>query len=248
MLHTLNDGSVLKLISAKEFVAIPIWNGNRIIDQAHVDTIKASVKDNIKSLDFGFRIVTDVVIDPNGLLVKESKIIDGQHRHRVLRDYFLENYFHEDFQIVVLEKELTSESEKITYFKQLNTQLPIAWKSDPAMVTNEYIKALEAKFNTKKESMIRDKSTKRPYLSVEKVREVFLDIFKKNGVASESPDHINLFVDRVVALNERLMQGADMAILQGGKKETMDIIQKASAKKFMLAVDPKLKWISENLP
>jgi hypothetical protein len=248
MLHTLNDGSVLKLISAKELVAIPIWNGNRIIDKAHVDTIKASVKDNIKALDFGFRIVTYVVTDPNGLLVKESKIIDGQHRHRVLRDYFLENYFQEDFQIVVLDKEVTSESEKITYFKQLNTQLPIAWKSDPAMVTNEYIKALEAKFNTKKESMIRDKSTKRPYLSVEKVREEFQKIFKVKGVASESPEDINAFVERVVALNERLIQGADMAILQSGKKETMDIIQKAAAKKFMLAVDPKLKWISLCLP
>lgn len=247
MLHTLHDGSTLKLISAKELIAIPIWNGNRIIDQAHVDTIKASVKDNIKSLDFGFRIVTDVVTDPNGLLVKESKIIDGQHRHRVLRDYFLENYFHEDFQIVVLEKELTSESEKITYFKQLNTQLPIAWKSDPAMVTNEYIKALETKFNTKKESMIRDKSTKRPYLSVEKVREEFLKIFKAKGVASESAEDIKAFVDRVATLNERLIQESDMAILQAGKKETADLIQKAAAKKFMLAVDPKLKWISECL-
>jgi len=258
MLHTLNDGSILKLISAKEFVAIPIWNGNRIIDQAHVDTIKASIKDNIKALDFGFRIVTDVVTDPNGLLVKESKIIDGQHRHRVLRDYFLENYFHEDFQIVVLEKELTSESEKITYFKQLNTQLPIAWKSDPAMVTNEYIKALEAKFNTKKdpnntkkqpnkEDMIRE-PTKRPYLSVEKLREEFMRIFKIKGVASESPEDINAFVERVIALNERLIKESDMAILQSGKKETIDIIQKAAAKKFMLAVDTKLKWISLCLP
>jgi hypothetical protein len=233
-------------MSARELVAIPIWNGNRIINQAHVDTLKASVKDNIKSLDFGFRIVTYTVEDPNGLLVKESKIIDGQHRHKVLTDYF-QGYFSEDFQVVVLEKEVVSESEKITYFKQLNTQLPIAWKSDPAMVTNEYIKALESKFNTKKESMIRDKSTKRPYLSVEKVREEFLKIFK-NGVASESAEDIKAFVDRVVALNDRLIQGADMAILQGGKKETMDIIQKAVAKKFMLAVDPKLKWISENLP
>jgi len=246
MLHRLHDGSILKVISAKELVAIPIWNGNRIINQAHVDTLKASVKDNIKSLDFGFRIVTYTVEDPNGLLVKESKIIDGQHRHKVLTDYF-QGYFPEDFQVVVLEKEVISESEKITYFKQLNTQLPIAWKSDPAMVTNEYIKALESKFNTKKESMIRDKSTKRPYLSVEKVREEFLKIFK-NGVASESAEDIKAFVDRVVALNDRLIQGADMAILQGGKKETMDIIQKAVAKKFMLAVDPKLKWISENLP
>jgi hypothetical protein len=96
--------------------------------------------------------------------------------------------------------------------------------------------------------MIRDKSTKRPYLSVEKVREEFMKIFKLKGVASESSEDINAFVERVVELNERLIKESDMAILQSGKKETIDIIQKAAAKKFMLAVDTKLKWISLCLP
>lgn len=244
MLHTLNDGSIVKLISARELVAIPIWQGNRIISQKHVDTIKASVKD-IKSLDFGFRIVTAVIEDAGGNATKESKIIDGQHRHKVLSDYFQENLFSEDFKVLVLEKEVGDESEIITYFKQLNTQLPIAWKSDPAMVANQYIHALCTTFNTKKESLIRDKSTKRPFLSVEKVREKFLEIFHR-GTASESAEDIKAFIERVVAYNEAQYKESDMIILAGRKDA--DIVQKAADKKFMLAVNPRLQWISDCLP
>jgi hypothetical protein len=246
MLHTLHDGSHVKVITARELVAIPIWNGNRIIDTEHVKKIKASLSD-IKLIDFGFRIITRMVDDAGGNKITESKIIDGQHRHKVLTDHFQENFCADDFQVVVLEKEVSTESEIITYFKQLNTQLPIAWKSDPVMVTNEYIKALEGKFNTKKEKMIREASTKRPYLSVDKVREKFLEIFKNRGVASESAEEIKEFVERVNVLNAKLIQGSDMVILQSGKKDIIDIVQKAAAKKFMLAVDPKLKWISDCL-
>jgi hypothetical protein len=224
-------------------VAIPIWQGNRIINQKHVDTIKASVKD-IKSLDFGFRIVTAVIEDAGGNEIKESKIIDGQHRHKVLSDYFQENLFAEDFKVLVLEKEVADESEVITYFKQLNTQLPIAWKSDPAMVANQYIQALCTTFNTK-ESLIRDKSTKRPFLSVEKVREKFLEIFSK-CTASESSEDIKAFIQRVVAFNHAQYKESDLVIL-GGRKDA-DIVQKAADKKFMLAVNPKLQWISDCLP
>jgi hypothetical protein len=245
-LHILHDGSNVKLISARQLVAIEIWNGNRIIDTEHVKKIKASLTD-IKLIDFGFRIITRMVEDAGGNIIKESKIIDGQHRHKVLTDYFQDNLCAEDFQVLVLEKEVSTESEIITYFKQLNTQLPIAWKSDPAMVANEYIKAIEGKFNTKKEKMVRDSSTKRPYLSIEKIREKFLEIFKQRGIASESSEEIHAFIERVLILNERLLKDSDMVILQGGKRDIIDIVQKAATKKFMLAVDPKLKWIHECL-
>jgi hypothetical protein len=232
-------------MNARELAAIPVWNGNRTIDHNHVETIKSSLQD-IRHLDFGFRIISRMVEDAGGNKIKESMIVDGQHRHKVLNNYFQDNFCAEDFVVLVLEKELSTESEIITYFKQLNTQLPIAWKSDPAMVSNEYIKALEGHFNTKKEKMIREASTKRPYLSVEKVREKFLEIFKR-GTASESPEEIKAFITRVAEVNQRLIQNSDMVILQGGKKDIIDIVQKAATKKFMLAVDPKLKWISDCL-
>ena len=242
MLHTLHDGSHLRLMNARELVAIPVWNGNRTIDHNHVETIKASLHD-IKALDFGFRIVTYMEDDAGGNRVKVSKIIDGQHRHKVLTDYFQENFCADDFQILVLEKPIDSESEIISDFRRLNTQLPIAWKSDPAMVANEYIKALEEKFN-KKEKFIRSGATKRPYLSTDKIRERFLEIFKRLP-ASESPQAIKAFVQKVEAWNENQIKGSEFILLQDRKDK--DIIQKAADKKFMLAVNAKLSWISDCL-
>jgi len=231
-------------MNARELIAIPVWNGNRTIDHNHVETIKASLHD-IKHLDFGFRIVTYMEEDAGGNRVRVSKIIDGQHRHRVLADYFQEHFCAEDFQILVLEKPIATESEIITDFRRLNTQLPIAWKSDPAMVANEYIKALELKFNTKKEKFIRSGATKRPYLSTDKIREKFLEVFKKKGAASESPEAIKAFVQKVEEWNDKETKASEFILLQDRKDK--DIIQKAADKKFMLAVDAKLSWISDCL-
>ena len=242
MLHALHDGSQVKVIGARELIAIPVWNGNRTIDHSHVETIKASLHD-IKALDFGFRIVTYTVDDAGGNRIKESKIIDGQHRHKVLTDHFQNNFCAEDFPVLVLEKAVTTEAEIITYFRRLNTQLPIAWKSDPVMVANEYVKALEGRFN-KKERLIRSGATKRPYISVDKIRERFLEIFK-NGAASESPDSIKAFIHSVAAWNEKQLKISEFILLQDRKDK--DSIQKAADKGFMLGVDPKMPWISDCL-
>lgn len=244
MLHTLHDGSQVRVMYARELVAIPVWNGNRTIDHTHVETIKASLHD-IRALDFGFRIVTCMVEDAGGNIIKESKIIDGQHRHRVLTDHFQDNFCADDFPVIVLEKAVATEAEIITYFRRLNTQLPIVWKSDPAMVANEYIKALELRFNTKKERFIRSGATKRPYISADKIREKFLEVFKRKGIASESHQAINVFIQRVGTWNEKETKASELILLQDRKDK--DIIQKAADKKFMLAVDAKLGWISECL-
>ena len=242
MLHTLHDGSKVKLISARQLVAIEIWNGNRIIDTEHVKRIKASLTD-IKAIDFGFRIITRIVEDAGGNSIKESKIIDGQHRHKVLTDYFQDNFCAEDFQVLVLEKEVSSETEIITYFKQLNTQLPISWKSDPVMVANEYIKTLCLAFNGKKEKLIRDGPTKRPYLSVDKIRDKILEIFKYQGTAPESPEVIKEFVNNVLEFNKKEVSNSELKLLEHVKDR--EIVEKSVNKKFMLALDTKLRWISD---
>jgi len=241
-LHTLHDGSRVRLMQAKELIRIPIWNGNRIIDQNHVDKLKSSIKD-IKTLDFGFRIVSLDVEDAGGRRVRELFIIDGQHRHRVLTDYFAENMFADDFPIVVIEKEVTDESEIINYFKKLNTQMAIPWKSDPSLIANQYIQALEGEFNKGKsqaKKLIRAGATKRPYLSSDKLREVLLDLCKRDIL--KDGDVVNEFVVRVVAWIKTAVAGADMAALEA-KKGDGDIIQRAAEMKFMLAVDLKLGWV-----
>ena len=241
-LHTLHDGSIVRLIQAKELIRIPIWKGNRIIDQAHVDTIKTSIKD-IKSLDFGFRIVSLAVEDAGGNRVRELFIIDGQHRHRVLTDYFTETVCAEDFPIVVIEKQVADESEIISYFKKLNTQMAIPWKSDPNIIANQYIQALQDEFNNGKsqaKKLIRAGATKRPYLSSDKLREVLLDLCKRDVL--KEGDAVKEFVTRVVAWNTAAVAGADMAALEA--KKDSDLIQRAAGLKFMLGVDLKLAWLA----
>ena len=202
--------------------------------------IKAGLK-NIQNLDFGFRIVSYDEIDAGGNTIRHSCVVDGQHRHRVLYDHFHENFCEPDFPVIVLEKSVKNEAEIIVYFKELNNQLPIQWKSDPQMVANEYIKALSAAFNGKKEQMIRSKTTTRPYLSVDRLREklVLSDL-------KESPEEIEAFVGRVVAWNQHEINEWAIKALQT-KKVMADMMKKAADKKFMLALDPGMAWIGECL-
>ena len=50
MIHLFSDGSQLKPMSAAEFSRIPVWNGNRILDEAHVATLKQSLR-SLQDLD-----------------------------------------------------------------------------------------------------------------------------------------------------------------------------------------------------
>lgn len=218
-----------------------MWQGNRIIDHSHVARIKVSLK-NIQNLDFGFRIVSYDEIDAGGNTIRHSCVVDGQHRHRVIYDHFHENLCEPDFPVIVIEKQVKNESEIIMYFKELNNQLPIQWKSDPQMVANEYIKALCIAFNVnKKEPMIRSKTTTRPYLSVDRLREKLV-----LSVLKESPEDIQDFVGRVIDWNRSELAGWAIKAVEA-KKVMADMMKKAAEKKFMLALDPGMPWIGECL-
>jgi hypothetical protein len=237
-LLTLHDGTRLRVMGAKELITIPVWQGNRIMDISHVQKIKSEIGKDVQKLDFGYRIVTYDEIDAGGNCIKTSWIIDGQHRHRVIYDHFHETLCEPDFNVVVLEKHVKSESEIITSFKELNNQKPIPWKSDPNMLANGYIAELSAAFNTKKEQLIRAKSTTRPYLSAEKLREVLV---QHGDLLSESADDIKAFVERAKIYNLKAIQAVEMLIL--GAKKGQEIMERAAKHRFMLAVEPKLPWV-----
>jgi len=238
MLHTLHDGSILRKIGAKELIKIPIWHGNRIIDNTHVQKIKEGIKGNIHKLDNGYHIITQSEIDAGGNQIQSSYIIDGQHRHRVIYEYFQENLCEPDFQLIIVEKHVKCEGEIISYFKEINNQMPILWKSDPTMLANEYINELCKAFN-KKEILIRHKTTKRPYLSVDQLRSEFI---LNKDLMKDSPEDIQAFVNKVIGHNNRALDQADLEMIHM-KKADADIIKKAVAHNFMLAVNPKIPWI-----
>jgi hypothetical protein len=127
-------------MKASELVKIGIWKGNRIIDSEHVNAIMKTVGNNVKSLDFVYRLVQYTIIDGGGKPFTVRVIVDGQHRHSVLCNYF-STICPEDFDVVVLVKNVDSEDDIVEYFNILNNVKPIKW-TEPGLIINKYISAL----------------------------------------------------------------------------------------------------------
>ena len=236
-LHTLHDGSRLVILRARELIDIPVWQGNRIIDHAHVAQIGSGVA-TVQTLDFGYRLVRCPVIDAGGANVWAVYLVDGQHRHAVLRAHFAGELCAADFDVVVLVKDVATEMEIIEYFNTLNTVKPILW-SDPNLVVNLYLQGLEGEFNKGKTILLRKGATCRPYLSVDKVREQ-LTIRARRLVANRAA--VAAFVARVRAWNEEGVRRADVEMLALPEKEA-ERLSKAAKLRFVLAHDARLPWI-----
>lgn len=188
LLTTLSDGSRLYKISAKELVMIPTWHGNRIVDQGHILTLQNTVG-HPRQFDIKpFHIVRYNAEQEDGSKKEQVCIVDGQHRIEVLKLYLashepsFDNPF-EDFELLVIEKYCTDEQEVIKYFKILNTTKNIEWRDDPRLVANRYLEALCGKFNTKKRQLIRNGKTRRPYVSLETLRDQM--VARRIGFATE---------------------------------------------------------------
>ena len=238
-MHRFHDGSVLRTMTARELVALPVWKGNRILDTEHVAAIKKKTTD-VRRLDSGYRIVNCMEPNPSGVLVKQAYLIDGQHRAAILREHFLSTLCEPDFVVVVTEKDVASESEAIEYFNVLNTMKPQQWRTDPAILVNQYIAELERRFNSKRIKMIRQGSTCRPYLSVDRLREAL------RAAITELPQEataIEEFGVRVVAKNQELVAAAPLMTL--GTKSSSKFYERAAATGFALALSSELNWIKE---
>lgn len=225
------DGSFFKTYSARALTQIPVWNGNRLIDPDHIHRIKQTMN-NIKNLNINpFRVA--LVKDDDGSTSRF--IIDGQHRHHILKEYFT-NPESEDFQVLVAGKTFNSEDEIMNYFKILNNTKAISWKEDPVMVANRYIEALMKEFNKNpKRPMIRSgSSVRRPFLSVDKLRDTLLS--RRVFDWTETP----------LDLVERAKQ-KNMEVI--GSLHIKDVFQlrdmetRALDYGFGLAMDEKLPWI-----
>jgi hypothetical protein len=201
-----------------------------------VRTIAEAVGPTVRALDFGYRCVSYNVIDAGGAPVPVVELVDGQHRHAVLCEYFEPPFFGEDFDVIVTVKRVESEIEIIEYFNTLNSVKVITW-TDSTLVANTYIAALEKAFNKPKALMIRSGETRRPYLSADKIREELKKYAGLRGTKAE----ILAFVGRVVAWNTERVRHADLESAFGARNA--EFATRAAGIGFMLAVDPKLPWI-----
>jgi hypothetical protein len=244
MLYKYNDGSVLKVIKARELIRIPIWKGQRILDKDHIKTIKDSVGANINILDSGYSIINYKEENANGKLIVSSYLIDGQHRASVINDYYNNTICEADFNVTVREKTVESETDAIEYFNTINNVKAQNWKIDPNLLINNYITALEKSFNKDKKCLlIRPNLTARPYLSVTSLREVFLTNkeYLKNGNGD-----IQKFVETVKRYNKETIDLFSLELTQNNIKDSK-LKQRAVDIGFVLAYDTKLKWIRKIL-
>jgi len=244
MLHKYNDGSILRVMSAKELISVPVWKGNRILDVDHASKIKEAIGNSIEKLDSGYTIIKYNEEASDGRLVVSSYLIDGQHRASVIRDYYSSTICEPDFELTVTERLVDSESEAIEYFNSINNVKPQFWKTDPNLLINRYIYALEQEFNKSKKLMfIRSDNTKRPYLYVNSLREEFknnLELLKVNS------NDIAQFVERVIKYNRETLDSLRIELLTPNIKDAK-MKERIIALGFALASDIKLKWVRELL-
>jgi len=193
-----------------------------------------------------FRVVQYREMNAANQYVLQKYLIDGQHRAHVLRSYFQETLCAPDFQVLVIEKNVGSESDAIDHFNMLNNVKAQQWSHDPKLLANKYVNALDKQFNVdKKNPLIRlGKLTKRPYLSGDVLREALEKVAMH---LKQDKDHIQLFVAKVVKWNEKAVQEIRLKLLQENEKKHTNLIEGVDKRNCALAYDSKLPWIKECL-
>jgi hypothetical protein len=232
-LCTLHDGSTLKQMSGRDLSSLPIWSGNRVIDEDHVHKISSTLR-SIKQLDHKpYHIVTSKT-DMGDTV---TQIVDGQHRATILKKYYTNQcanpFDMEEFNVLVIEKYVTCEEEIIDYFKMLNQTKAIQWREDPKMIVNRYIDALLKRFNTPKKYLIRSGKTRFPYICVETLREEALR--RRIGIEfDETPD---VFAERIYT--DHCLQLYRLKSLGTTTKEE----ETALKAEFLLGLSKKMNWL-----
>lgn len=222
------DGTRWLTIQARALTQVPVWKGNRVLDENHAKRIADSLNGEFFKLSMNPYRVVDVREDVGYV----RYIIDGQHRASILTEYF-KDITAQDFTVLVGMNVVHSEEEVIDLFKKLNTTKSIPWKEDPNLVANKYIESLLKTFNTdKKRAMIRPGKTRKPYMSVDSLRHALIS--KKVEDWKRTPEE---FVEDVKTINkERCFQ---LTLKENMKPSDYDAINF----QFALGMDDKFSWI-----
>jgi hypothetical protein len=242
-LFTYNDDSELHKMSMKRLLRIPIWKGNRIINQKHLQTIQSSIGVNIKLLDDGFKIVRVPNITDDGEEVIEEYVIDGQHRLKVISNYFNANPDDDDdYPVMVRIYVAESECQIIDIFNKLNNSCPILF-DDPKIVANRYLEAVCSQFPSTK-SFIPFKPTKcnRPSLNMCELRTRIEENISK--IREQTPEE---FAAKVVQKNKDLVKLLTKKLDKNPDHTEASIIKKCIEKKFALAFSKSISWFSDLL-
>lgn len=245
------DGSFLYETSAKWLCNVPVWSGQRTLNEEHGLKIYEKIRGNpslVNTAIFTVAIVPSTPIDEMSDISSNDRnfLLDGQHRQFAIRRIFSENPTAEDFTVLVRMKEFSSSKEIIHEFQVLNSTLAMKYSESEEAKTHKFIMDINERLGNRKkvgnkvliDEPIKPSTTHRPWAS----EEDFTLALKKHKYLAGDID-IDEIVEKTISKNKALMLGVDVYCSR--YKISRAIQEKAMKIGFMLALDPKFSWMAE---
>lgn len=236
-LFTYTDGSTLWQVSARWLATIPVWEGNRVMDEAHLADLTAAITDP-RQIQGPFSVVEYVAEDGS----RQRKIVDGQHRQAVLAHYFAAAASaDDDHQVLVRRYEVADHAAVVTIFQQINHAKPMEYRGSPTERLHDIVRAMSREFIGERAkgglvALVRA-SCNRPALSVEHL-ETALKAYRIHERSDLTP--------AAVVEHARKMNGlyAEDPVRIPVAAVSASIRDKADEYGFYLGLDPKCAWLA----
>jgi hypothetical protein len=243
-LFTYTDGSALWEVSARWLTSIPVWEGNRVMDDAHYADLAASITDP-RQIQGPFSVVEYVAEDGS----RQRKIVDGQHRQAVLAAYFstlaektsAETDTATDWPVLVRRYVVADHAAVVTIFQQINHAKPMEYRGSPTERLHDIVRALTREFIGERAkggivALIRT-GCNRPALSVEHL-ETAIKSYRLHERQDLTPTAIVEHARKMNGLYAEDPGRIPMAAVSAS------IMGKAEEFGFYLGLDPKCAWLA----
>lgn len=235
-LFTYTDGSTLWQVPARWLTTIPVWEGNRVMDEAHLADLIVRIT-NPQEIQGPFSVVEYVAEDGS----RQRKIIDGQHRQAVLAHYFSTAPEETDFQVLVHRYTVSDHAAVVAIFQQINHAKPMEYRGSPTERLHDIVRAMSREFIGERAkggliALIRS-GCNRPALSTEHL-ETALKAYRIHERSDITP--------AAVVEHARKMNGlyAEDPARIPITSITASILNKAMEYGFYLGLDPKCAWLA----
>ena len=232
------DGSVLFSISARRLASFPTWEGNRVLDEAHVAALQASIRDPT-DVQGPFTVIDYPSETAPG--TKEHRILDGQHRAAVLKRHFeSSSAVADDFAVLVRRYAGRDHEAAVAIFKQINNAKPMIYRGSETerlnLITTAFQKAFVGARKSGEALFLVRPSCNRPFLSIDTLTAA-LRTYKIHERTDLSPADI---VAHAESMNSFFAEDPVGRIPVTVTRTMMD---RAEEYGFFLGLDPKCTWL-----
>jgi hypothetical protein len=232
------DGSVLFSISARRLATFPTWEGNRVLDEAHVATLQASIRDPT-DIQGPFTVIDyPSEVTPG---TKEHRILDGQHRAAVLKRHFeSSSTIVDDFAVLVRRYAGRDHEAAIAIFQQINNAKPMVYRGSETerlnLITAAFQKAFVGARKSGEALFLVRPTCNRPFLSIDTLTTA-LRTYKIIERTDLTPADI---VAHAESMNSFF---AEDPVGRIPVTVTHTMMDRAEEYGFFLGLDPKCTWL-----